>query len=115
MLGGVRLDVRGAPIRQIRVAVNTNAELCVSDNLKNAVLFLRTNGELKNVYDGYQKTDDITLVKTPQRSRPRTAHLSITRTGTVSFKLASGEPERAGRSFRVDPEIHHGQEKITAV
>ncbi|KAH3822004.1 hypothetical protein DPMN_123773 [Dreissena polymorpha] len=80
----------------IRVAVNINDELFVSDNLKHAVLFLRPNGELKSVYDGYRKTDDITLIKTPTRANLRTAHSSTSRTGTVSFKLPESRKEQDG-------------------
>lgn len=81
----------------IRVAVNINDELCVSDNLKNAVMFLRPNGELKSMYTGNRKTNDIALVTTPTRVNLRTAKTTSTpRPGAVSFKLPESRKEQDG-------------------
>lgn len=82
----------------IRVAVNINDELCVSDNLKHAVMFLRRNGELKSTYTGNRKTTEIALVKTPTRANMTTAKTvtSTPRPSAVSFKLPDSRKEQDG-------------------
>ncbi|WAR08228.1 TRIM3-like protein [Mya arenaria] len=80
----------------IRVAVNITDELCVSDNIKHAVLFLKPNGEIKYVYSGERKTDDISLVKAPTRTNLMTAKSSTTRAGTVSLKPPESRKEQDG-------------------
>ncbi|XP_045196444.2 tripartite motif-containing protein 45-like isoform X2 [Mercenaria mercenaria] len=82
----------------IRVAVNINDELCVSDNLKHAVMFLRPNGELKSMYAGNTKTSEIVLVKSPTRTNLTTAKTatSTPRPGAVSFKLPESRKEQDG-------------------
>ena len=54
----------------IRVAVNLKDNLCVSDNIQHAVLFLKPNGELKSVYNAQKRETDIALVKsgTPRKA-----------------------------------------------
>lgn len=79
----------------IRVSVNTNNELCVSDNLKHAVFFLRPNGELKASYDGNRKSSEIAIVQTPAQRCITTAKTS-TRGGAVSFKLPCSRKEQDG-------------------
>lgn len=80
----------------IRVAVNTNNELCVSDNLKHEVLFLRPSGELKTSYDGGRKTGDIAIVRSPTHRNLVTAKTSSTRVGAVSFKPPESRKEQDG-------------------
>ena len=77
----------------IRVAVNYDDELCVSDNLKNAVLFLRPSGELKSVYTGERPTNDIALVRV---CTVKTGYTSTPRPGAVSLKLPESRKEQDG-------------------
>lgn len=81
----------------IRVAVNINDELCVSDNLKHAVMFLRPNGEMKSMYTGNRQTSDIVLVQPPSRRNLTTAKTEgSSRPGAVSFKLPESRREQDG-------------------
>ncbi|KAL4233340.1 tripartite motif-containing protein 46 [Mactra antiquata] len=82
----------------IRVAVNITDELCVSDNLKHAVMFLRPNGELKSTYTGRQQKNEIALVKSPSRVSMKTAKTSTStpRPGAVSFKLPESRKDQDG-------------------
>lgn len=80
----------------IRVAANTNNELCVSDNLRHAVIFLRPSGEIKVSYGGQRKSDEIAIVSSPARRSLMTAKTSTSRTGAVSFKLPSSRKEQDG-------------------
>lgn len=82
----------------IRVAVNVTDELCVSDNLKHAVMFLRPNGELKSTYTGNRLTSQIALVKSPSRFNLTTAKTSEStpRPGAVSFKLPDSRKDQDG-------------------
>ena len=60
----------------IRIAVNINNELCVSDNLQHAVLFLRPNGDLKASYDGQRQSYGVANVQSPSQRSIMTAKTS---------------------------------------
>ena len=75
----------------IRVAVNVKDNLCVSDNIQHAVLFLKPNGELRSVYTGQRKDTDIAIVNT------QTPRKAIT---GVSWNQQTSTPKPGAASFR---------------
>ena len=79
----------------IRVAVNVTDELCVSDNIKHAVLFLRPNGELKSEYKGERQSSDILLTKTPTKLSVK-KQKSITPKRINSIKPPESRKEQDG-------------------